>query len=97
MTPLLQQDIKGINQTTNNIGHHNKDRYLDLGGIANSRSNDRVPSTVSMSKLESSNPKQSGVFIYLGKTDQEVCPITAMLPYLVIRGKTQGALVTEEC
>ena len=37
-------------------------------------------------KQSKTDPFHQGVFIYLGKTDQEMCPITAMLPYLVIRG-----------
>ena len=51
-------------------------------------------------KQSKTDPFHQGVFIYLGKTDQEVCPITAMLPYLVIRGKHKALFscsATEEC
>ena len=30
--------------------------------------------------------------IYLGKTDSDICPVTAILPYLALRGNTSGPL-----
>ena len=34
----------------------------------------------------------AGVSIYLGATNQDLCPVGAMLPYLALRGKSNGPL-----
>ena len=38
------------------------------------------------------DPFCQGVSIYLGKTDSNICPVTAILPYLALRGYTSGPL-----
>ena len=31
------------------------------------------------------DPFRAGIMLTLGKTDKEVCPVTALMPYLAIR------------
>ena len=41
-------------------------------------------------KQSKANPFCKGVRLVLGKTDADVCPLKAILPYMVIRGNTPG-------
>ena len=43
-------------------------------------------------KQSKTDPFRQGVSIYLGKTDSNICPVTAILPYLALRGNTSGLL-----
>ena len=38
------------------------------------------------------DPFRQGVDIYLGKTGKDICPIQAIVPYLIIRGAQPGPL-----
>ena len=42
------------------------------------------------------NPFRVGVILTLGKTDKEVCPVIALIPYLTIRGPQKGSLFITE-
>lgn len=43
-------------------------------------------------KASKTDPFRVGVDIYVGKTNNQLCPVTAMLAYLVIRGSGAGPL-----
>ena len=65
--------------------------HLSISDIAvdNSRSPAVVRVTVKASKTD---PFRKGVQLYLGKTGTTVCPVTAMVSYLCVRGMSSGAL-----
>ena len=54
------------------------------------------PSNPSTLRIHLSHSKTDelgkGVDIYLGKTGQDLCPVSAMLAYLAVRGKDPGPL-----
>ena len=43
-------------------------------------------------KQSKTDPFRKGIDLFLGKTATDLCPVTAMLNYLVVRGKQQGPL-----
>ena len=43
-------------------------------------------------KQSKTNPFQKGIHLCLGITDADVCPVKAILPYMVIRGSKPGPL-----
>ena len=43
-------------------------------------------------KQSKTDPFHQGVYIYLGRTDNNICPIKAILPYLALRGNVSGPL-----
>ena len=65
--------------------------HLSLADIAlDSRS---LPRTVRVrTKQSKTDPFHQGINIYLGRTDQDVCPVWAIMTYLGIRGSTPGPL-----
>ena len=47
-------------------------------------------------KQSKTDPFHTGVTLTLGKSDKEVCPVTALMPYLAIRGSAKGPLFITE-
>ena len=47
-------------------------------------------------KQSKTDPFRQGVDIYLGRTDTDICPVRALLPYFVIRGNRPGPFFVEE-
>ena len=43
-------------------------------------------------KASKTDPFREGVTITLGKTDQKLCPLTALLPFVALRGAQKGPL-----
>ena len=43
-------------------------------------------------KASKTDPLCQGVTVYLGKTHDQICPVAAMLNYLVVRGTSKGPL-----
>ena len=43
-------------------------------------------------KQSKTDPFRQGVDVYLGRTNNNVCPVTAILPYLALRGNALGPL-----
>ena len=43
-------------------------------------------------KQSKTDPFRKSVYLCLGKTDSDVCPVKAILPYMVIRGSKSGPL-----
>ena len=53
----------------------------------------RGPKTIKVHlKCSKTDPFREGTDVYLARTDDELCPIAAMLSWLVIRGNTEGPL-----
>ena len=47
-------------------------------------------------KQSKTDPFHAGVMLTLGKTNKEVCPVTALMPYLAIGGPQKGPLFITE-
>ena len=43
-------------------------------------------------KASKTDPFRKGVNLYIGRTNNDLCPITAMMAYLAIRGASEGPL-----
>ena len=55
--------------------------------------NSRWPTTIQVRiKASKTDPFRHGVTVYVGRTDTSLCPVTALLNYLIIRGSTPGPL-----
>ena len=65
--------------------------HLSINDIAvdNRNSPSLLRVTIKQSKTD---PFRKGVQIFLGRTGKAICPVTAILPYLAIRGNTEGLL-----
>ena len=64
---------------------------LSLGDVA--VDSKTAPTTIQITiKQSKTDPFRQGVQLHLGKTDSDICPITAILPYLAIRGARPGPL-----
>ena len=59
--------------------------------------NKRSPTYIRLCIKQSKTDRfRHGNFVYLGKTDSEVCPVQAILQYLSVRGATPGPLFLSE-
>ena len=45
-------------------------------------------------KASKTDPFRQGVVLYLGATGKELCPVAAVLSFMVARGNTRGPLFT---
>ena len=53
----------------------------------------QVPTAISVRiKQSKTDPFRQGVSIYFGRTDTLICPVAALLSYLVVRGSGEGPL-----
>ena len=43
-------------------------------------------------KISKTDQLRKGTDIYIGKTDDDICPVAAMLAFLAVRGQTPGPL-----
>lgn len=77
--------------TVQQQGTYDSSAHLSLSDVAvDSRSS---PRTIQIKiKQSKTDPFRQGVYIYLGKTDQDVCPVAAIIPYLAIRSGNPGPL-----
>ena len=41
-------------------------------------------------KASKADPFRQGVFVFIGKTDNTRCPVTAIVAYLAVRGRSRG-------
>ena len=75
--------------TVPSLREYDKEGHLSEGDVAiDSRSN---PSVVRMHiKASKTDPFRQGVFIYLGKTGNDICPVAAVTAYLAARGRAPG-------
>ena len=75
--------------TVPSMREYDKEGHLSEGDVAlDSRSN---PSVVRVHiKALKTDPFRQGVFIYLGKTGNDLCPVAAITAYLAIRSRTPG-------
>ncbi len=42
-------------------------------------------------KASKTNPFRQGIFLFIGRVTSDLCPVSAMLAYMVVRGKKAGA------
>ena len=65
--------------------------HLSLGGV--SLDNRDTPRLLRIHiKQSKTDPFRRGVEIYLGATDDSICPLKGILPYLALRGRRDGPL-----
>ena len=66
-------------------------QYLAMGDIAvDDREN---PSLLQVHlKISKTDQLRKGTDIYIGKTDDDICPVAAVLAFLAVRGQTPGPL-----
>ena len=70
---------------------YDPEEHLSVADIA--IDNRLSPSVIQVKiKQSKTDPFRQGVQLYLGKTDEVICPITGILPYLAIRGAKPGPL-----
>ena len=74
---------------------YDPDAHLSLADISvDSRT---TPSMIQVHiKQSKTDPFRQGVHLCLGKTDNDVCPINGILPYLIVRKGTPGPLFIME-
>ena len=69
--------------------------HLSLEDIA--VDNKSSPTVIQVNiKQSKTDPFRQGVQLYLGKTNTDICPVSAILPYLAIRGARLGPLFVLE-
>ena len=70
---------------------YDPEAHLSLSDIA--LDSKHSPSVIQVTiKQSKTDPFRQGVQLCLGKTDKEICPVNAILPYLAIRGANPGPL-----
>ena len=91
MGGLLSRLFRSSEFTVPQQGGYDHTVHLSLSDIAlDSRTS---PKTIQVHiKQSKTDPFRQGVNIYLGRTDQEICPVSALVPYLAIRGGKAGPL-----
>ena len=69
--------------------------HLSINDIVvdNRNSPSLIRVTIKQSKTD---PFHKGVRVFLGHTGKAFCPVTAILPYLAIRGNTEGPVFTTD-
>ena len=70
---------------------YDPDMHLSLADIALDDKNNPTVIQVTI-KQSKTDPFRQGVDLYLGKTGKDICPVCAIIPYLVIRGAKPGPL-----
>ena len=77
--------------TVPSLQRYDPEAHLSLDDVAIDSTS--TPSLLKLTiKQSKTDPFSKGVDLYLGRTDTDVCPVQAMLPYLSIRGSRPGAL-----
>ena len=65
--------------------------HLSWGDLA--VDNPAQPSTLSIRlKASKTDPSRKGITLYIGKVPSNICPVAAMLAYLLVRGQQVGPL-----
>ena len=55
--------------------------------------NQREPQTLRVHiKRSKTDPFRQGIFLFVGRTGKDLCPVSAILAYLVVRGNSNGPL-----
>ena len=77
--------------TVPNDQNYDPSCHLSVGDVA--VDNPRAPTLLRVSiKQSKTDPFRKGIDLYMGRTGTEVCPVAAMLKYLVARGSQAGPL-----
>ena len=57
--------------------------------------NQTAPHTLQVRlKQSKTDPFRQGIYLFVGKTGSDLCPVSAVLAYLAVRGKNEGPLFT---
>ena len=71
------------------LKEYDPEGHLSVGDVALDSHQD--PSVVRVHiKQSKTDPFRRGVFIYLGKTENDLCPVAALSAFLVVRGSEAG-------
>ena len=83
--------LRSIEFTVPSQGTYDSEVHLSLRDIAvdNKANPLLLQVTIEQSKTD---PFRQGVTLYLGRTHFPICPVTAVLPYLAVRGNKHGPL-----
>ena len=75
--------------TVPSISEYDPDGHLSEGDVSLDSLNQ--PSVVQIHiKASKMDPFRKGVYVYLGKTGNDLCPVVAVASYLVVRGRQPG-------
>ena len=86
LTLRLEMALKGIKNHRAVATHHTR---LPITVENMEKLRTRIQVRIMQSKAD---PIRQGCTLHLGKTEKDICPISAILPYLAIRGARQGPL-----
>ena len=77
--------------TTMSDSSYDPRSHLSLDDIA--VDNPAAPSILQVHlKVSKTDPFRKGIDVYIGRTNNDLCPVAAMMAYLAVRGNTPGAL-----
>ena len=83
--------LRAAEFTTPSLASFDKGAHLAVGDVA--LDSHEKPSVVRLNiKASKTDPFRKGVQIFLGKTGTEICPVSALVEYLVMRGPGAGPL-----
>ena len=83
--------LRSEEMTTPSDSGYDSAVHLSFADIA--VDNPRSPSIMCVSiKQSKTGPFRKGINLYIGKTSTDLCPVLAMLNYLLVRGRKQGPL-----
>ena len=80
--------------TVPSASSYDRARHLSLSDVSFSRSTQTVSRLAIKIKQSKTDPFAKGVSIFLSKTGTDLCPVSALLDYLVLRGPHDGPLFT---
>ena len=87
--------MKGGQGVPNQGGREGGEEHVSSGmkGDATLTSADLITSVLRVTlKQSKTDPFRKGICLFLGKTATNLCPVAAMLNYLVVRGSQDGPL-----
>ena len=85
--------LRSGEMTVPTTGMYDKTCHLSLADIA--VDNPAKPETIRVRiKQSKTDPFRKGIDLFMGRTASDICPVRALLNYLIVRGKTEGPLFT---
>ena len=80
-----------ITTTCTSTSSYDPRSHLSLDDIA--VDNPAAPSILQVHlKVSKTDPFRKGIDVYIGRTNNDLCPVAAMMAYLAVRGNNPGAL-----
>ena len=77
--------------TVPSLKEYDPEGHLSVGDVALDSHQDPLVVRVHI-KQSKTDPFHRGVFIYLGKTENDLCPVAALSAFLVVRGSEAGSV-----